>query len=140
MESNDNSCQPSVDVEQIQQKTTTWPWCGRFSVLVFFFVLLLLASLLLLLVLLLLFFHHHYQRHFPPACRRLCRFLRDTAVVAADAAAAGALPVSVPRSSLPPPVLPPPTLWRSFQRFKRRGRLGPYLGPDEKVGFILSSR
>jgi hypothetical protein len=63
-------------------------------------------------LLLLLFFHHHYQRHFPPACRRLCRFLPDTAVVAADATAAPpplrAPPVSVPRSSLPPPVPPPP--------------------------------
>jgi hypothetical protein len=97
------------------------------------FVLLLrllpLASLLLLLVLLLLLllFHHHYQRHFPPACRRLCRFLRDTAVVAADAVAGAA--VAGCRRLL---------LRKSFQRLKRRGRFGFYLGPDETVGFILS--
>jgi hypothetical protein len=106
--------------------------------------LLLLASLLLLLVLLLLFFHHHYQRHFPPACRRLCRFLRDTAVVAADVVAADATGATAaagaPGVGAAVIAAAASLLWRSFQRFNRRGRLGTYLGPDEKRWLHLESR
>lgn len=103
--------------------------------------LLLLASLLLLLlVLLVLFLHHQYHhRHFPPAVVALLVSF-----------------VILPRSS---PRTPPLRRCRCRCRSRRRraatgaaasssyggspeiqmsGRIAPYLGPDEKLRFILS--
>jgi hypothetical protein len=85
MESNDTSCQQGLMYNNRKQlpghgAVGSLFWSSSSSAL--------LASLLLLLALLLLFFlHHHYHRHFPSACRRLSRFLCDTAVVAVDTAA-----------------------------------------------------
>ena len=94
--------------------------------------LLLLASLLLLVVLLLLFFHHH-RRHFPNACRRLSRFLRDTAaVVTADAVAAGAAGVGAA-------VVAAAASFSGSSSSDSNDRENlSHLGPDEKLGFILT--
>jgi hypothetical protein len=128
------------DVEQIQQKTTTWPWCGRFSVLVFFFV----SSFLLRCC---FFWSNYYilssssSLSSSVSCRLSSPFSfpSDTAaVVTAAAAAAGAAPVSVPRSSLPPAGAVASFSGGSSREIQMTGKTCPYLGRDEKLGFMLS--